>query len=207
VTDDTTEAGFGDGHLVSPQWSAWREAVDLDEYDMRFAGQAAHGEADLIASFAPATVLDAGCGTGRVAIELDKRGFLVHGVDLDPDLLERARRRCRGVTWHAADLAEFDLGRTFDVVAMPGNVLLFCRSEQRFAVVQRCAAHVAEGGVLIVGFSIADGVGSDTLRVHDAACSASGLALEHRWATWDRAPFADGSYVVSVHRRDRVASL
>ena len=38
-------------------------------------------------------VLDAGCGTGRVAIELARRGIEVVGVDADPDMLERARRR------------------------------------------------------------------------------------------------------------------
>jgi SAM-dependent methyltransferase len=40
-----------------------------------------------------ATVLDAGCGTGRYAMELARRGYLVHGVDISPDLVEVARRR------------------------------------------------------------------------------------------------------------------
>ena len=58
------------------------------EYDRRFedlaaAGMDMHGEADLVASYAPESVLDAGCGTGRVAIELSRRGHAVVGVDLD----------------------------------------------------------------------------------------------------------------------------
>ncbi|MFM2071639.1 MAG: hypothetical protein RLZZ623_1902, partial [Actinomycetota bacterium] len=82
-----------DGHPVSPQWTGWRKAIDLDEYEARFTDHDAHGEADCIAAFGPATVLDAGCGTGRVAMELHRRGIDVVGVDLDADMLERARRR------------------------------------------------------------------------------------------------------------------
>ena len=59
------------------------------------AGQNIHGEADvveaLLAEYGGHTVLDAGCGTGRVAIELDRRGFPVTGVDADPDMLAAAR--------------------------------------------------------------------------------------------------------------------
>lgn len=40
-----------------------------------------------------AEILDAGCGTGRYAIELARRGYRVHGIDLAPDLLEVARQR------------------------------------------------------------------------------------------------------------------
>ena len=92
---------------------------------MAAAGEAVHGEADFVAALGPATVLDAGCGTGRVGIELARRGIDVVGVDVDPDMLERARRRSADVTWVLADLATLDLGRTFDVVVLAGNVLPF----------------------------------------------------------------------------------
>jgi SAM-dependent methyltransferase len=39
-----------------------------------------------------AEILDAGCGTGRYAIELARRGYVVQGMDLSPDLIEVARR-------------------------------------------------------------------------------------------------------------------
>ncbi|GAA2344350.1 hypothetical protein SVIO_007330 [Streptomyces violaceusniger] len=59
-----------------------------EEYQSRFdriavEGGDVHGEAALVRSFAPATVLDAGCGTGRVAIELARHGIAVAGVDVD----------------------------------------------------------------------------------------------------------------------------
>ena len=88
------------GDEVSPQWAAWRKTTDLDEYATRWdrlaaSGAAVHGEADLIAGYAPRSVLDAGCGAGRVAIELSHRGIEVVGVDLDDDMLARARERSR----------------------------------------------------------------------------------------------------------------
>jgi SAM-dependent methyltransferase len=86
---------------------------------MADAGESVHGEVDLVMSLLAEhefgdspRVLDAGCGTGRVAIELAARGVDVAG-----------------------------------------------------------------------------------------GTEAAGLALVDRWSTWDRAPFANGDYVVSAHRR------
>src|SRR5688500_10542532 len=39
-----------------------------------------------------ADLLDAGCGTGRYALELARRGYLVHGIDLSPELIDVAER-------------------------------------------------------------------------------------------------------------------
>jgi SAM-dependent methyltransferase len=185
---------------VSAQWADWRARIDLVEYEARFAHDAAHGEADLIQSFTPRTVLDAGCGTGRVAIELHRRGIEVVGVDLDGDLLALARAKAPAVTWVEDDLASFDLGRRFDVVALPGNVMLFCADHVRAAVVARCAAHVADGGRLIAGFGLAGTPGAVSLDEYDDACRAAGFVLDDRWSTWDGDPFAGGGYAVSSHR-------
>ena len=109
---------------------------------MAAAGEAVHGEADFVAGLEPASVLDAGCGTGRVAIELARRGIEVVGVDADPDMLERARRRAPELAWVEADLATLDLGRTFDVVVLAGNVLPFVEPADRAAAVAGCARHL-----------------------------------------------------------------
>src|SRR4029079_8134136 len=67
-----------------------------EDYDGRWqslsaAGQNIHGEADLVEALLQESggkrVLDAGCGTGRVAIELAARGFSVTGVDADAEML------------------------------------------------------------------------------------------------------------------------
>ena len=193
---------------VSPRWTHWRETVDLEEYHRRWermeaSGKATHGEADLIEGYNPASVLDAGCGMGRVAIELHHRGIVVEGSDLDADLLAYARADAPQIPWHHADLTDMQLGRTFELVATPGNVMIFCRDDHRGAIVANLAAHLQPGGLLIAGFSLDDAPGSLTLDEYDGDCTAAGLELVDRFATWERAPFDGGDYAVSVHRRQR----
>ena len=190
----------GSGDHVSPQWAQWRAEVDLHEYEARFTHDQAHGEADCIADFGAASVLDAGCGTGRVAIELHRRGIETVGVDFDHDLLALARTKQPAMTWVQADLATLDLGRRFGLVAMPGNVMLFCRTSDRESVVRSCAAHVRPGGWLVTGFALREGATELGLDEYDRCATAAGLRFEARWASWDRAPYGGGDYAVSVHR-------
>jgi SAM-dependent methyltransferase len=176
-------------------------------YDRRFdelaaAGHDVHGEAALVDSFGPGAVLDAGCGTGRVAIELDRRGHRVVGVDLDPAMLAVARQKAPHLRWVEGDLADPDLvlEGPFEVVILAGNVLLFVTPGTEEVVLEQMAAQVAPAGRLIAGYSL--GPGRQDLRRHDRAATRAGLELEDRWSTWDRAPFgAHSNYAVSVHRR------
>ncbi|HEV2009781.1 MAG TPA: class I SAM-dependent methyltransferase, partial [Candidatus Limnocylindria bacterium] len=78
----------------------WLRTKDVtgDAYDARYdrraaAGENVHGEADFVMRLAPGSVLDAGCGTGRVARELARRGVDIVGLDLDESMLATARRR------------------------------------------------------------------------------------------------------------------
>ncbi|MGQ0842310.1 class I SAM-dependent methyltransferase [Actinokineospora sp.] len=175
---------------------------DGDDYQRRFddlaaSGEDVHGEAAFVLAFAPATVLDAGCGTGRVAIELARHGIEVVGVDVDASMLATARGRAPGITWVASDLAALALERRFDVVVMAGNVPLFTAPGTRAALVAGVAGHVAPGGLLVAGFSLDRGY---TEADYDGHAAAAGLTLVRRFATWDRAPFTPGgNYAVSVH--------
>ena len=195
-----------DEHSVSEQWSRWRAETDLEEYYSRWrrleaTGHSPHGEAEFIESLHPRSVLDAGCGMGRVAIELARRGIDVVGVDLDDDLLGFARRLQPSISWLREDLATMDLGRCFDVVAMPGNVMIFCRTDDRCAIVRNAATHLESEGLLVAGFQLVDGDAALSLDEYDDICAAAGLELAERWSTWDKEPYRDGTYAVSVHRR------
>jgi SAM-dependent methyltransferase len=194
------------GDHVSPHWARWRHDVDLDEYEARFIDSTAHGEADCLEAFGLRRILDAGCGTGRVAIELANRGLDVTGIDFDDDLLARVRRAGDVVRWVHGDLATMQLELRFELIAMPGNVMVFCRPDDRAVIVSRCVAHLEPGGLLVAGFS-ASGVGYPLpFDEYDALCAAAGLVLDARWATWERDPHAGGDYAVSVHRLVPVAS-
>ena len=51
----------------------------------------------LLGDVAGLRVLDAGCGSGICSEILARRGATVHGVDVTPEMLELARRRCAGL--------------------------------------------------------------------------------------------------------------
>ena len=179
---------------------------DGDDYQRRFdelasSGEHVHGEADLVQRYQPHDVLDAGCGTGRVAIELARRGIDVLGVDVDPSMIATARRRAPELVWVERSLVGLDLGRSFDLVVMAGNVVLFTPPGTLGGVVAGCARHVRPRGRLVAGFQLGRGV---ELSDYDRHAAAAGLTLEERWSTWERAPFdaTAADYAVSVHRRD-----
>jgi SAM-dependent methyltransferase len=169
------------------------------EYQQRFdalaeSGVDVHGEATFVRAFGPASVLDAGCGTGRVAIELARHGIEVVGADLDASMLAHARELAPDITWVRSDLAELDLGRTFDVVVMAGNVPLFTAPGTQDALVAGVARHV--GRFLVAGFGLNRGY---SVEQYDEHCAQAGLKLVERFATWDREEFRGGDYAVSVH--------
>jgi SAM-dependent methyltransferase len=188
---------------LPPDWTAWRRRIDLDAYEQRWqrlaaAGIDPHGEVALVQAYAPRTVLDAGCGTGRVAVELARRGVDVVAVDRDPDMIDAARAKAPDLRWVVADLAELALPDRFDVVVLAGNVVPYIAADRRADAVTACARHLALGGVLVAGFALR--AGWPDLPAYDAWCAAAGLDLGDRWASWDRAPYAGGDYAVSVHR-------
>jgi SAM-dependent methyltransferase len=176
-----------------------------DEYDESYerkaaAGENVHGEADFVMRFSPESVLDAGCGTGRIARELAQRGVHVVGVDLDETMLSTARRKAPALAWHCADLASIDLGRTFDVILLAGNVMIFLTPGTEGAVVANLVRHLAPAGRLVAGFSLRPG--QLTVNEYERMVAAAGPSLVERWSTWDRDPWdPNGDYQVSVHQR------
>lgn len=199
-------------------WTELRGGARASAYDARWdrlaaQGRSVHGEADLVdalvepvAAGGPATVLDAGCGTGRVAVELARRGHRTVGVDLDPDLLAQARAKAPDLRWIEADLV--DLGdhvepASVDLAVLAGNVLLFTAPGTEAAVVAAVAATVRPGGLVVAGFQLRPG--GYGVAAFDAAAAAAGLQRVERWATWDREPWSPGAgYQVSAHRRPRL---
>lgn len=184
-----------------------------DDYDARWtrlaaAGASVHGEADLVDDLlykaGTGRILDAGCGTGRVAVELARRGYSLVGVDADAGMLEAARGKDPEISWLHADLG--DLGprlestldvSSFDLVVLAGNVMIFLEPGSEGHVLNQLAKSLTADGLLVAGFSLRP----DRLQLeeYDRLAEAAGLVLRHRWATWGREPFSSGDYAVSVH--------
>jgi 2-polyprenyl-3-methyl-5-hydroxy-6-metoxy-1,4-benzoquinol methylase len=158
-------------------------------------------EAEFVLSFSPTSVLDAGCGTGRVAIALAWHGIDVTGVDINPEMLAEAEAAAPQLDWRLADLATVQLGHLFDVILMAGNVLNYLARGTEEAVINNMASHLKPDGRLITGFQISMDRSYITLEGYDRLTTAASLTLTERYAGWDRLPWRwDSPFVVSVHR-------
>ncbi len=198
------------------RWRSVARSNSGEDYPRRFAehfarladaGQDVHGEAALVASLlAPGDrVLDAGCGTGRVAARLADLGFRVTGVDVDEAMVAVAREVRPDLRWVVADLGDVDLGERVDAVVLAGNVVPFIEPPALPEVAEHLARHLVPGGLLVSGFGLdrahlPSGTPVVPLEAWDEALTGAGLALEARHGGWDREPYAGGGYAVSVHR-------
>ena len=131
-------------------WARWYDVVHAvaDDGEVRYYVDLA------LASGGP--VLEIGVGTGRIAIPIALAGIDVTGIDLYEPMLQRAREQVARAMplpgkaeFVQADMLDFDLGRTFPLVTIPGRTLLLLRSAaaQRQAL-KRAAGHLAPGGSL-----------------------------------------------------------
>jgi SAM-dependent methyltransferase len=104
-----------------------------------------------LAEAADGTVLELGCGTGRVALHLARRGHPVVGLDRDAELIASLRERARGLPVEAiaADAREFELERSVALALAPMQVLqLLPGPEGRRRCLEAVAAALRPGGRL-----------------------------------------------------------
>ena len=97
------------------------------------------------------TLLDVGCGTGAHLEAFEKLGFACRGMDADAKMVALARARCPEMEIDFADMVTFDLGERFDVVVALFGTTGYARIPARLTqTIERLAAHLAPGGVLVV---------------------------------------------------------
>lgn len=100
-----------------------------------------------------AEVLDAGCGTGRYAIELARRGYVVHGMDWSPELIEVATRAVGDstgrVSFAVGDIAHLPISR-YGAILCRGVLNDILDDAGRDAVFAAFSEALQPNGVLIL---------------------------------------------------------
>ncbi len=110
---------------------------------------------EVLASSAPATALELGVGTGRVAIPLAQRGITVTGVDLSAEMLDRCRDGAddAGVDLELVQgsMTDLRLGRRFDLVfCVCASISMLLTREHQRETLATARDHLADGGRLVV---------------------------------------------------------
>jgi SAM-dependent methyltransferase len=104
------------------------------------------------------TVLELGCGTGRILLPLARAGRTVVGLDSATPMLARCRDKvaaepaaARGrITLHERDVRDFDLGTTYPLVIAPFRVLQHLITvKEQLAFLAAVARHLSPGGRFI----------------------------------------------------------
>ena len=163
------------------------------------AGEDVLAPARYVISLAPKSVLDVGCGSGHLARELFEHGIDVVGVDIDPEMIETARRLGPQIDWIRADVASLRLGQTFDVVLVAGNVLNFVAAPRVPEAILCLCLHVGRGGRLAASFSSKGAIRSDH---YDRICAEQGMVLSHRWSDWSGTALSEtAADVIVIHQR------
>ena len=198
----------------TPRWFSHRDLAARHEYAHRFTDIAARGEdvdgearfVDAMASRG-AAVLDAGCGTGRIAARLVRLGHRAEGIDVDPVLIDAGREQHPEVPLAVADLAlatpeslsGAGLLAAYDLIVCAGNVMLFVGEGTEQRIVTNLAGLLVPGGRVAFGFLTGRGFSHDQL---DEYAAATGLRREHRFADWEMRSFHnDADWAVSVYAR------
>ncbi len=100
-------------------------------------------------------ILDVGCGTGRHAIELTKRGYCVTGIDLSEAMLARARQKAKdldlSITFEKHDARNLPFEAQFDAAIMmcEGGFSLMETDEMNFSILESITRALKDKGKLM----------------------------------------------------------
>jgi SAM-dependent methyltransferase len=97
------------------------------------------------------TILDVACGTGEHARRLAADGFLVDGLDLDPNFVRLAQLKHPGGRFFEGDMAAFHLPQRYDAVLCLFSSIGYLRTLDRVEAAFSCfREHVSPGGMIVV---------------------------------------------------------
>lgn len=171
--------------------------------------------AELATRHADASVLEFGIGTGRIAIELDRRGLRVAGIEASTRMVAalRAKAPTAQIDIAIGDFVSTRVPGSFSVVVLVFNTVLDPRGPAaQLSIFENAARHLAPGGCFVIDavvlgrfrrLAVSQSVryayaGPDEL---DAKAHVHGMTCTARYASWTRAPFsAHSRRHISVYR-------
>ena len=126
----------------------------------------------------PHTILELGAGGGHTLVHLDARGGQPLGgdhhctaVDLSGPMLEHCRQLIPGIETHTADMRNFELGQTFDVVLIHDAIDYLLTADDVASTLQRVHDHLRPGGLALIAPTYTRETFSDGESADDAAAS------------------------------------
>lgn len=136
MDDDDTGEQADHGHGSTDYYDVWAGFYDAEHREMR-------DDVDFytdLALDAGGPVLEVGCGTGRIYLELLRAGVDADGIDLSAGMLDRLRQKAAAENltpnvWQA-DMTTFETGREYALVIIPFRAFLHLTTldEQRAAL-------------------------------------------------------------------------
>jgi SAM-dependent methyltransferase len=103
-------------------------------------------------------VFEVAAGTGRVMLHLAKNGYEVHGIDIEPAMLNRARQHADSLpglrerlTFIEGDVLKHATDVRYPLVLIPYNGLMhFLKADDQLALMRRMRALIADDGLLVI---------------------------------------------------------
>lgn len=96
------------------------------------------------------TLLDVGCGTGK-HLEYLQNNYKAEGLDLNLELLNIARKRCPALTFHEADMTNFNLNTSYDVIVCLFSSIAYVKTFENLKRTLQCMVqHLNAGGLIVI---------------------------------------------------------
>jgi SAM-dependent methyltransferase len=96
------------------------------------------------------TLLDVACGTGNHLAYL-KQWYDVEGLDINPAMLQQARKKHPGIIFHQGDMCSFRLGKRFDVITCLFSAIGYVKTKARLGkAVESMSQRLNPGGLLVL---------------------------------------------------------
>lgn len=97
------------------------------------------------------SVLEIGCGTGRITTHLDLNNIKVTGVDISEEMLRVARKKSPRVSWILSDMRNLSINNLFDLIILPYNCfLMLLNLEDAESCLTSLRRHLQIGGKLVI---------------------------------------------------------